>query len=89
MIIEETSDMIFFPTNSPRLKKCSWISLKNIKDYSKDGKYCKIRFINNEELVLDISYGIFDNQILRSSLLLTKLNERKIEKNAKKTKKIG
>lgn len=25
IIVEETSNMIFFPTTSPRLKNCSWI----------------------------------------------------------------
>ena len=89
IIIEETSNLIFFPTNSPRLESCSWISLNNIKDYYKNKKGSKILFNNGQELELDISYGILNNQILRSSRLQAKLNERKIIKNAKKTKKIG
>ena len=89
IIIEETSNMIFFPTNSPRLQSCSWISLNNIKDYCKNKKGCNIIFNNGQELELDISYGILNNQILRSSRLQSKLNERKIIKNAKKTKKMG
>jgi phytoene dehydrogenase-like protein len=33
IIIEETREIIFFPTTSPRLSCCSWISLKNIEKY--------------------------------------------------------
>ena len=36
IIIEETQELIFFPTNSPRLDNCSWISLKNINNYIKN-----------------------------------------------------
>src|SRR5690554_4977406 len=31
IIIEGTREIIFFPTNSPRLYDCSWISLKKIE----------------------------------------------------------
>ena len=84
IIVEESNGLIFFPTNSPRLKDCCWISLNNIKDYYKNGRYCKIKFNNNMEIKLNISYGICDNQFLRSTLLLAKLNERKNNKNSKK-----
>ena len=89
IVIEETSDMIFFPTNSPRLASCSWISLNNIKDYEKSVNGATILFNNGQKLDVDISYGVINNQILRSSRLKTKLQERKIIQNAKKTKKMG
>ena len=39
IIIEETKNIIFFPTSSPRIADCSWISLNHILDYKKeDGK---------------------------------------------------
>ena len=44
IIIEESSEIIFFPTSSPRLDMCSWISLNNIKDYNKDKKNTIINF---------------------------------------------
>ena len=87
IIIEESSDMIFFPTNSPRLGNCSWIALNNIKYYEKKEKQSIITFNNGTKLILDISYGVLNNQILRSSRLQSKLIERKIVKNGKKTKK--
>ena len=33
IIIEESREIIFFPTSSPRLNNCSWISLNNIKNF--------------------------------------------------------
>ena len=32
IIIEETREIIFFPTNSPRQYNCAWISLKNLQN---------------------------------------------------------
>ena len=42
IIIEESKDIIFFPTSSPRSKNCSWISLNNVKDYRKIDKNTEI-----------------------------------------------
>ena len=33
IIIEESKNLIYFPTSSPRLLDCVWIGLNNIKDY--------------------------------------------------------
>ena len=33
VIVEESREIIFFPTCSPRLTKCSWVSLNNIEKY--------------------------------------------------------
>lgn len=80
VIVEESSEMIFFPTTSPRLDKCSWISLKNIKNYYKDNNKMVIVFKNDSKLRLNITYGIIDNQILRSARLESVLRNRKAEK---------
>lgn len=78
IIIEESKNMIYFPTTSPRLDSCLWISLKHIQNYKKlDGKSLII-FENGEELIIDISYGSFDNQYLRATKLDSILNKRKI-----------
>ena len=34
IIIEESTNMIYFPTTSPRLIGCIWIALDKIKEYS-------------------------------------------------------
>lgn len=77
IIIEESSEIIFFPTSSPRLDMCSWISLNNIKDYYKDKKNTIINFSCGKVLNLDISYGIIDNQVLRATRLQIILKNKK------------
>jgi len=78
VIIEESREIIFFPTTSPRLQTCSWISLKNIdRYYSKKNNIC-IEFKNKTQLELDLSYGIIDNQVLRATRLESVLRKRKI-----------
>ena len=77
IIIEESKNIIFFPTSSPRLNKCAWISLNHIDKYYKDDIYCIIEFKNQRKLMLNISYGSLDNQILRASRLESVLRSRK------------
>ena len=87
IIIEESKDIIFFPTSSPRSKNCSWISLNNVKDYRKIDKNTEIIFKNMSKISVNISYYVFTNLILRATRLNYVLNERKIVKKAKKTAK--
>ena len=80
IIVEESKELIFFPTASPRLKNCSWISLKNIERYySKKNTIC-IEFKNKVTIDLNISYGIIDNQVLRATRLESVLRKRKQQK---------
>lgn len=78
IIVEESKEIIFFPTNSPRLYECAWISLKNINDYKKSFDKTVIVFNTGYNLELDISYGSLDNQILRAARLESVLRKRKI-----------
>ena len=87
IIIEESKDIIFFPTSSPRSKNCSWISLNNVNDYRKIDKNTEIIFKNMSKISVNISYYVFTNLILRATRLNYVLNERKIVKKAKKTAK--
>ncbi len=77
ILIEESHNIIFFPTCSTRMDNCMWISLNNIKNYSKYKKNSKIIFKNDYELILNISYGSLENQILRSTLLDSTLRSHK------------
>ena len=77
IIIEESREIIFFRTASPRLNKCSWISLNNIKNFIKNNEKTKIIFDNQKEIIVDVSFGIMENQILRASLLESTLRKRK------------
>ena len=76
IIIEESKGIIFFPTKSPRLGDCTWISLNNIKKYVRNNKKTIIYFNNNKNIKIDISYGSFDNQFLRATKLEYVLRKR-------------
>ena len=77
IIIEESREIIFFPTSSPRFDNCSWISLNHIEEYNKDKKNPTIQFSNGEVLPVEISFGSLENQILRSIKLCSILRKRK------------
>ena len=77
IIIEETNEIIFFPTNSPRLTECTWISLNNLEDYKKEDGKTKISFKNGKTISVDVSYNSLDNQVLRSTRLESILRKRK------------
>lgn len=77
ILIEESNNIIFFPTCSTKLNDCIWISLNNIKNYIKYNRNSKIIFKNDYELILDISYGSLQNQILRSTMLDNTLRKHK------------
>ena len=48
ILVEDTRNIIFFPTSSPLDDSCIWISLSNIKDYKKvDKNKTEILFKNN------------------------------------------
>ena len=79
IIIEESRNIIFFPTSSTRTKQSSWIALNKIKTYTKNNEQSKILFKNDKKIDLDISYYSLDNQVCRSTMLKSKLYERKLE----------
>ena len=84
IIISEENNIIFFPTSSPRLRDCSWISHNNINNYYDKIDNILIEFLNRETLELPISYNILNNQILKSSRL-----ESSIRKRANKIKNVS
>lgn len=77
IIIEESRNIIFFPTSSVRSNHNIWIALNNIKSYSEKNLNGRIIFKNNEKIDLDISYYSLDNQICRAYMLNSKLYDRK------------
>ena len=78
IIIEETNQLIFFPTTSPRLEQCTWFNYKKLAAHFVKNNKTIITMSNGYNLELDISYGIIDNQILRSSYLESILRQRKL-----------
>ena len=78
IIIEESTNMIFFPTASPRITNCSWISLNNIMEYKRCEKKANLVFYNGYKLELDVSFNVLENQIMRATRLDSILRKRKI-----------
>ena len=80
IIVEESSELIFFPISSPDNIKCIWISLKWVKDIiDEDGKtYIVLK--NGKKIESFMSKLSVKNQIMRASRLNLILNERKINK---------
>uniref|UniRef100_UPI003FED66E7 competence protein ComK n=1 Tax=Candidatus Ventrenecus sp. TaxID=3085654 RepID=UPI003FED66E7 len=81
IIVEETNELIFFPMNSSRYHDTPWISLKHIKKYYKSEEGIVIEFLNDKKIILNISFGVLDNQVLRATRLESALRGRKIRKN--------
>ena len=77
IIIEESREIIFFPTKAYEKAGCSWISLKNIVSYE-GSKKTKVTFNNGIQKEFDISLESFENQILRANKLLLILKNRKM-----------
>ena len=77
IVIEETNNIIFFPTLAAKSNECCWISLSKIENYVKTNYFSKILFKNGYELFLDVSINILKNQIYKSRLLDYTLKKRK------------
>ena len=80
IIVEDTSKLIFFPTEAIQSGKSSWISYKNVKNVEKYNKRSKITFNNNESIVVDCPYFSVKNQIFRCNMLKSISDNRKNSK---------
>ena len=76
IIVESANELIFFPTQSPYNDSCSWISLKNIKDYSASDNNVVIRFKGNLKETFPLTYESLENQMFRAAKLLLLLKTR-------------
>ena len=81
IIVENTRNIIFFPTNSPTSEDCMWISLKNINTIKEeDYNSTKIEFNNGVSIHVPISKRTIENQILRASRLDLVIRNREKDK---------
>ena len=69
IIIEETREIIFFPTLSYENSHCTWIALNNIREYKKQGNKVQLIFDNKQKIDVPVSYESFENQMLRATKL--------------------
>lgn len=78
IVIEDSSNLIAFPTTSPYADDCIWISLNRIYNIQRIDNYnTKIIFDNGAEIVIPCSFRSVENQISRASRLDLVLKNRK------------
>ncbi len=80
VVVEESINLIFFPTLSPKNKMCSWLSFSHIEKLDKFKNKTILHMKNGKKIIIDISTAIIDNQMYRCSRLRNVLEDRKIEK---------
>ena len=69
ILIEETQNIIFFPTKSSLEDDCCWINVNYIKKIEKNDDKCTVVFKNSLRETFNISKLSIENQILRSTKL--------------------
>lgn len=70
IVVEDSENLVIFPTTSPFSDECVWISLKRLKKFEKvDACNTKITFDNNKEIIVPSSYRSIENQVSRASRL--------------------
>lgn len=78
IIVEDSDNLIVFPTTSPQSTDCTWVSLKRIKSFVKiDSSNTKIVFDNGKEIIVPCSYRTIENQVSRASRLDLIMRSRK------------
>jgi len=70
IVVEDSNNLIVFPTTSPSSNGCVWISLKRVKKIEKiTSNQTRVIFDNNIEIVVDCSFRTLENQLSRASRL--------------------
>lgn len=78
IVVEDSNNLIAFPTTSPYSDDCYWISLKRVKNiYKIDNNNTKIVFDNDKEIIVPCSFRSIENQLSRASRLDLVLRNRK------------
>ena len=84
IVIEPINNIYAFCTASPEEPNCVWFFLEHIKDYQRaSARQTLVIFHNDYSFTFPVSYSTFNNQMLRTSYLQTKLMQR-AEFNKKK-----
>ena len=76
IVIEDSNDIIFFPTNGNHNDNCSWISLKHVEKYVPYKGYTKVTFDSGKTIIVKMSCSSFETQLFRAMRLRQILNDR-------------
>lgn len=78
IIVEDSNNLIVFPTTSPESDDCVWISLNRLKNFEAiDANNTKITFDNEKEIIVPATFRSIQNQISRATRLDYILRKRK------------
>ena len=77
IVVEETNEIIFFPTEAINSPNCIWLSLNNIKSYEKCNGFTKVTFNSGKEIIIKMSTSSFEMQILRANRLGSIIKKRR------------
>ena len=78
ILIEDTRNIIFFPTANCIHKNAIWISYQNLLKYHKFDEFSTVLcFRNNKQITVNVRYNIIDNQVIRCMKLESLLNKRR------------
>ncbi len=76
IVVEESNEIIFFPTESPNSENCVWFSLNNVEKYERYEGFTKVTFVSGKELIVKMSVYSFENQLLRANRLGSMIKKR-------------
>ena len=77
IVVEESNEIIFFPTEAASNANCIWLSLNNIQSYERNNGFTKVIFKSGKELIVKMSIASFETQLLRANRLGSILRKRK------------
>lgn len=81
IILNNDLNIILIPSHSHRNKDCTWLNLTSILHYYPNiNNTVKIELINHQIITLNISYQMFDKQILRATRLESAIKGRIYQK---------
>lgn len=79
ILVEESRNIIFFPTNSCINKNSIWISFQNLVKYDKINDFSTVLYFGrNKKFDVDVKYKLVDNQYIRCNKLNSFLEKRKL-----------
>ena len=78
IVIEDSRNIIFFPTSSCINQNSIWISYQNLLKYSKVNEFSTVLYFReNKSIRVDTRYSLVDNQVIRCIKLDNLLMRRK------------
>ena len=77
IVVEESSDIIFFPTESVKNAKCVWLSLNHIDTYEKCDGFTKVTFDSGKSIIVKMTISSFEMQLLRANRLGSIIKKRR------------